>query len=242
MQLPPAMGNNRLAYMGNAIRSGSIFVGGILIGALGFALFFRTAQGTGPDVAVDLSHHHAVMHDCVTDVIKAISPDQLNAGLYERIWRLCGNQIFNGLYLDDFLIRRQKFIQQELDERVNLWLVVAITASGVILAALQLFMSFKLASEGRLDFTKDSQLAVEAGKISLKSSITGVLILALSLAFFMIYVVYIYSIHEVPLDRPADLRTPAETEDVQPPPLAGPPGSAEATRPPSLPKATKNKK
>jgi hypothetical protein len=109
MQLPPAMGNNRLAYMGNAIRSGSIFLGGILIGALGFVLFFRTAQGTGADVAVDLSHHHAVMHDCVSDVIKAISPGQLNAGLYERVWRLCGNQIFNGLYLDDFLIRRQKF-------------------------------------------------------------------------------------------------------------------------------------
>jgi hypothetical protein len=225
--------------MGNAIRSGSIFLGGILIGALGFVFFFRTAQGTGADVAVDLSHHHAVMHDCLSDVMKVISPSQVNAGLFERVWRLCGNQIFNGLYLDDFLIRRQKFIQQELDERVNLWLVVTITISGVILAALQLFMSFKLASDGRLDFAKDSQLVVEAGKISLKSSITGVLILALSLAFFMIYVVYIYSIHEVPLDRPSNLQTPTEIEDVQLPPPAGPPGSADAVHPPSPPKSMK---
>jgi hypothetical protein len=228
--------------MRNAIRSGSIFLGGILIGALGFVLFFRTAQGTGADVAVDLSHHHAVMHDCVSNVMKTILPSQVNAGLYERVWRLCGNQIFNGLYLDDFLIRRQKFIQQELDERVNLWLVVTITVSGIILAALQLFMSFKLASDGRLDFAKDSQLAVEAGKISLKSSITGVLILALSLAFFMIYVVYIYSIREVPLDRPSNLQTPTESEEVLPPPPAGSPGSVEAARPPLLPKATTNKK
>ena len=228
--------------MRNAIRSGSIFLGGILIGALGFVFFFRTVQSTDSDVAVDLSRHHAVMHDCITDVMKEISPSQVNAGVYERVWRLCGNQIYNGLYLDDFLIRRQKFIQQELDERVMLWLVVTITVSGIILAGLQLFMSFKLSAGGRLDFGKDSQLAVEAEKISLKSSITGVLILAFSLAFFITYLVHVYPTNEGPFNRPANLQTPVETEEVQPSPSAGPPGSGDVTRPPSLPKATTNKK
>ncbi len=114
-------------------------------------------------------------------------------GYYERIWRLCGNQIFNGLCLDDFVIRRDKFIRQEFDERVNLWLVVAITFSGVVLAALQLFMAYNLTVSGKDALPKDSELALESGKLSLKSSVTGLAILALSLAFFIVYVKYIRS-------------------------------------------------
>lgn len=188
--------------MREVFRTITIFVCGILAGALLFEYLFKGTTGGTPDVAVDLSRHHAAMHDCINEVMQRLSPTPVSAGFYERVWRLCGNQIFNGLYLDDFLIRRQKFIQQELDERVNLWLVVLITISGVALAGIQLFMSYKLAANSRLDFVKDSQVTIEAGKISLRSSITGVLILALSLAFFIIYVLYIYSIHEVPVDRP----------------------------------------
>jgi hypothetical protein len=227
--------------MRNASLAASIFATGVLIGALIVWLFFRgLSSDAGPDVAVDLSRHHAVMHDCLSDVMQKLSPAQVNAGLYERVWRLCGNQIFNGLYLDDFLIRRQKLIQQGLDERVNLWLVVAITLSGVILAGFQLFMSFKLAADSRLDFAKDSQVTIETGKISLRSSITGVLILALSLAFFIIYVIYIYSIHELPLDRPSNLQTPVEIEAAEPQPSGSPPLSDSGT-PTHPPKVAKTK-
>jgi hypothetical protein len=216
------------------------FVAGVLVGALLLWFFLRGTWGTSPEVPVDLSRHHAVMHDCVSDVMQKLFPVQVNAALYERVWRLCGNQIFNGLYLDDFLIRRQKFIQQELDERVNLWLVVAITLSGVILAGLQLFMSFRLATDSRLEFAKDSQVTIETGKISLRSSITGVLILALSLAFFTIYVLYIYSIHEVPIDRPSNLQTPVEIEAAEHQPSGSPPLSDSGT--PTQPsKAAKTK-
>ena len=226
--------------MGNAVRATGIFLIGLFLGALG-TMVLRPAPSDGADVAVDMSHHHIAMHDCIEGVLKTLAPSDVNAGLYTRVWRLCGNQIFNGLYLDDFLIRRQKFIQQDLDERVTLWLVVAITASGVILAALQLFMSFRLASDGRLDFMKDSQLAVETGKISLKSSITGLLILALSLAFFMIYVVYIYQIHEIPLSRPSNLQTPTEIENIDPP-TAAPSTPSDTGSPPAKVKEMKTKK
>lgn len=221
---------------------GAIFVSGFVIGMLVFVFVNRSIQGTpSSDVAIDLSNHHATMHSCIGDVAKSVASDKMNPGIYERIWRLCGNQIFNGLYLDDYLIRRQKLIQQGLDERVNLWLVVTITISGVLLAALQLLLSYRLAMDNGHDFTKDSELAVEAGKISLKSSITGVLILALSLAFFMIYVVYIYSIRELPLERPTNLQTPAEPQEAEPPPQAGPPVSVGPPQPPSPSKGTKNK-
>jgi len=227
--------------MRTATQAITIFAAGVLAGALLVWLLLRGTSGASLDVPVDLSHHHAAMRDCVTEVTQKLSPSQINAGLYERVWRLCGNQIYNGLYLDDFLIRRQKLFQQELDERVNLWLVVAITVSGVILAGLQLFMSFKLAVDSRLDFAKDSQVTIESGKISLRSSITGVLILALSLAFFIIYVIYIYSIHELPLDRPANLQTPVETEESQPPLSASLPAPADSGKPVQPPKAGKTK-
>jgi hypothetical protein len=218
---------------------GAIFVSGLVVGMLVFVFVNRSIQGTlGSDVAVDLSGHRATMRSCIGDVV-SVAPDKMNPGIYERIWRLCGNQIFNGLYLDDYLIRRQKFMQQALDERVNLWLVVTITFSGVLLATLQLLLSYKLATDRGHDFAKDSELAIEAGKNSLKSSITGVLILALSLAFFMIYVVYIYSIRELPFDRPVNLQTPAEPQEAEPPPQAGPPVSVGPPQPPSPPKGAK---
>jgi hypothetical protein len=70
-------------------------------------------------------------------------------------------------------------------------------------------MSFKLALAGG-EFAKDSELALENSKLSLKSSITGAIILALSLAFFMIYVIYIYTIREVAVETPGNLQTPTE--------------------------------
>jgi ABC-type antimicrobial peptide transport system permease subunit len=169
---------------------------------------------------VDLSQHSNTMVSCINNVLKVVPNDKMTMGYYERIWRLCGNQIFNGLYLDDFVIRRDKFIRQEFDERVNLWLVVAITFSGVVLAALQLFMAYNLTVSGKDAFPKDSELVLESGKLSLKSSVTGLAILALSLAFFIIYVKYIYSMNEVAVGRPANLGTPAETEIEAEPPQA----------------------
>lgn len=147
---------------------------------------------------------------CIDRTIETIKPAKTTAGLYERLWRLCGNEIFDGLLLEDFLIRREKFLRQYLDERVTLWLVVSITISGILLAAVQLFMSFKLASRGIGEFAKDSEFALQNTKLSIKSSITGAVILALSLAFFMVYVVWIYDIHEVPIEKPNNLQTPSE--------------------------------
>jgi hypothetical protein len=134
----------------------------------------------------------------------------MNVGVYERIWRICGNQLFNSLYLTDFSIRKQKFLHQELDERVNLWLVVTITLSGVVLAGVQLFLSYRLATQGIGEFAKDSELAIQSRRISLRSSITGAIILCLSFAFFMVYVLWIYSIREVPVGRPENLQAPSE--------------------------------
>ena len=118
------------------------------------------------------------------------------------MWRLCGNQVFANMVLTDYSIRRSKFLNQEFDERVNLFLVVSITISGVILAGIQLVMSYKLASDGKYQFDKDQELLIEQNKLSFKTSVTGCIILLISLAFFFIYVKFIYKFDEVKVEIP----------------------------------------
>jgi hypothetical protein len=181
-------------------------------------------------VASDSGTHEKRMSACVDRTFDKLKPAKLNVGLFERVWRLCGNERFNALYLEDFLIRREKFLRQYLDERVTLWLVVSITISGIVLAAIQLFMSFRLALAGNGELAKDSEFALENTKLSIKSSITGAVILALSLAFFMVYVIWIYTIREVPVEKPGNLQTPSEWNNPLP---AAETGAPNPNNPPS---------
>ncbi len=88
-------------------------------------------------------------------------------------------------------------------------MVVAITVSGVFLAGLQLLGSYKLAASGTGKFGDLSDLSVEAGKGAIKgsmhSSVTGLIILVVSLAFFIVYVKWIYAIQEVSIEKPQSL-------------------------------------
>jgi hypothetical protein len=157
------------------------------------------------------------LDQCIAKTIEFVKPSAIDFDLYDRAWTLCGNEIYNRIALADFNIRREKFVRQELDERVNLWMVVCITISGVLLAAVQLFMSYRLALIGRAEFAKDTSLLAEQGKISLQSSVTGVIILVVSLAFFFVYVKWIYTIEEFQIQRPDNLKSQAQVPQAQVP-------------------------
>jgi hypothetical protein len=146
---------------------------------------------------------------CIDGTFKTIRVSAPDTATYTAVWRLCGEQIYDIDALNDFAIRKEKFTQQELDERVILFLVVAITLSGVCLAGLQLLVSYKLASRRRVNFTEDSTLSLEHDKVSLRSSVTGLMILVVSLGFFIIYVKWVYTIREVGIEPP-----PALSQDV----------------------------
>jgi hypothetical protein len=165
---------------------------------------------------------------CIAKTVEFIKPPKVGFDLYEKAWRLCGNQIYNSMYFTDFSIRRNKLIQQEFDERVNLWMVVCITISGVLLAGVQLFMSYRIAAAGHGEFAKDMSLVVQQGKISMQSSVTGVIVLAISLAFFMVYVKWIYSISEFQIMRPDNLN-PTQVQLLPGGSLTPPPDAAPAT-------------
>jgi hypothetical protein len=88
--------------------------------------------------------------------------------------------------------------------------VVTITLAGVLMAGFQVWASFKLASTGaKGNFGEDSTIAIERGKLYVRSSTTGLLILVVSFAFFVVYVRWIYPIQEVDLDRAKGTETTA---------------------------------
>jgi hypothetical protein len=111
---------------------------------------------------------------------------------------LCYDQARYGGLLRELDIRRTAFEDQAYHSFIILWLVVAITLSGVALAGAQLGMSFELALQGRKADDSESEISVERGKIVVRSSVTGLLILTISLVFFLVYAIYIFQIEELP--------------------------------------------
>ena len=140
--------------------------------------------------------------ECRTETTTALSPDKPTVALYRELAEHCYMVVRGEALLIDFNIRRLNLINQQVDGRVILWMVVAITISGVILAAFQLLGAFRLASAGRGEFAQSQELTLEQSRISLKSSVTGLMIFVISFAFFMVYVVWVYTSKELRQELP----------------------------------------
>lgn len=83
---------------------------------------------------------------------------------------------------------------QLFQNHLMLYMVVFITLSGVILAGVQLWTSYKLAELGKVATDDGSDFTFKPGDIAVKSSVVGVAILAISLAFFGIFVTEVYKL------------------------------------------------
>ena len=207
-------------------------VSGIFVAALGLVLlsicfYLLIYRGAPSETKLDTAREP--FHDCIVET-QSLSKLQINSiSDYVSLYNLCNDQIFRTFQYNDFAVRREKFVRQELDERVNLWLVVIITISGVVLSAIQLIMSYKIAVSGKEHWSTDAAFAVKQGEISFKSSVTGLAILALSLAFFVVYVGWIYPNKEVgaalgiPVPIPNDQQLPPGGLGTGPSPASAPP-------------------
>jgi hypothetical protein len=173
------------------------------------------------------------IHECIVDT-QSLSKVQIkNLNDYIGLYNLCNDQIFRNYEYNDFAVRREKFVRQELDERVNLWLVVIITLSGVILSGVQLLMSYKIALSGKEYWNSDATFAIKQGEISFKSSVTGLAILAMSLAFFVVYVGWIYPNKEV--GAALGVPVPLPNGEQLPPGGLGPPAASDADKSETIP-------
>jgi sterol desaturase/sphingolipid hydroxylase (fatty acid hydroxylase superfamily) len=93
---------------------------------------------------------------------------------------------------------QQIYANQLHQNSVIMWMVVAITLSGVILAGIQLWATYRLAQAGKGTIADGGEVMIEQNRLVVRSSVVGVVILALSFAFFAVYVLFVYRITDMP--------------------------------------------
>jgi hypothetical protein len=130
----------------------------------------------------------------VLGLLPQTTRDAATVSLLEKISSYCYDDLLRNNSLGESTIRRGLYIHQRAENNIILFMVVLITLSGVALAGVQLLTSYNLAATGHAQGDGATDLALEQGKLSIKSSVTGLIVLAISLAFFCIYVFYVYSI------------------------------------------------
>lgn len=100
-------------------------------------------------------------------------------------------EFYYGTYLQQLAEQQLALFRwQNHANEVLLWFVCAITLSGIVLAAAQLYWSFKL---GKMP-TESSQTEISATSMKIQSPFVGLVILFLSFAFFMLFVHEVYTI------------------------------------------------
>lgn len=160
--------------------------------------------------------------------------DTATVDLLEHISSFCYDDQRRIDQVSESSIRRGLYIHQRYENNVILFMVVLITLSGVALAGVQLLTSYNLAATGHLSGDGATDLSLEQGKLSIKSSVTGLVVLALSLAFFGIYIVKVYAItpsveaNDAPASQAAPTPTPAP--EAKPTPAPKPAANPAAAR------------
>lgn len=109
-------------------------------------------------------------------------------------------QALEKAYIDHLLWRfnypRKVFGQQILANWIITFVVLALVVSGLVFSFLQLRYAIAL---GDLSSLKSSVEIETAGKISIGSSVVGAITLVISLAFFALYLKYVFQIrHPLP--------------------------------------------
>jgi len=139
--------------------------------------------------------HHGVNETSIADCIEKfrsgidVKGMQALSGLNDFCYYYVGYQ----LKADQEIIKRDNFLFQRNENVVLMYMVVLITFAGVLLAGVQLLASYKLASLGKGELVGGGEIQYSATGASFKSSVVGLVILALSFAFFLVFVFYIYT-------------------------------------------------
>ena len=137
------------------------------------------------------------MAQCRKEILGQLALEKPDLKILAGVHGLCYARVNEEDTLAEFGIRRNAFLNQQDETGVLMWMVVLITISGVVLAGLQLVAGFRLASLGKAAFEQGGQFVLETKKVSLNSSVTGVLVLAISLCFFYVFAKEIYLIRVI---------------------------------------------
>lgn len=171
----------------------AIVLGLIIIVMLTFFAASNFLQPSRPRSEVNF---YATIEDCTRGAVELLKPEKINSEILNYTLNYCYTRNFFQASLNEAHVRIGIYERQSSQNQVMLWMVVAITVSGAGLSALQLIASYKLAVIGRETMATLGELTLERDKLAVKSSMTGLLILSVSLAFFIVYVLFVYTIRE----------------------------------------------
>lgn len=129
--------------------------------------------------------------DCIEKFGSNAGPKQVQE--LTGLNNFCYYYVAYQLSADQGVIRRDDYLFQRNENVVLMYMVVLITFAGVVLAGVQLLASYKLALLGKGELAGGGEIIYSAaGGASFKSSVVGLVILALSFAFFLVFVVDVY--------------------------------------------------
>ncbi len=178
----------------------------LAVGGLLYGIFHFSENRSDDPFAVDLYER---TESCRKDLQNDLSVTDRSLLTFEAIADICYDQVRGEAVLQDFQMRRTSLSGQTIDGKIILWMVIVITLSGVALAAFQLYVAYQLAAGTGGALTSEQHVFdLEKGKISMKSSVTGLMILAVSLAFFIVYVAWVYTAKELRQERPDEASRP----------------------------------
>jgi hypothetical protein len=178
----------------------SPLVYGGMVGLGVILLFYLYLMFSVAHVEADNSNfQERALSDCIEKYRPLASVVPVDVPNLYHLNGFCFDSLGSQLKLDQEQIRRNTFMFQSTENVVLLYMVVIITFSGVLLAGVQLVASYKLAVIGRGELAGGGELAYSpsSGAVSFKSSVVGLTILALSFAFFLIFVKEIYPLKEL---------------------------------------------
>jgi hypothetical protein len=116
----------------------------ILLGVI--YIFFINRQATENR---KLSESTAFMSDCIDKYATKFQRQPSDSSEFQSAFNLCYTIASSSLIVEEQQNRDSNLVLQKSENVVLMWMVVAITISGVILAGLQLYASFELAKKGQ---------------------------------------------------------------------------------------------
>jgi hypothetical protein len=94
--------------------------------------------------------------------------------------------------------RLRLFEWQTLSSKIIFVVVLALVASGIYFAAIQFHVGLRAGEQLKRDGQPEpTELVLSIKELKVRSPVLGVIVLAISLAFFYLYLVYVYPIEDV---------------------------------------------
>lgn len=161
--------------------------------AIFFFLFGLIVGFRGGEVPIASSPEVPSLTRCMSKTLAVLDLKQApTPEVLRQLVEHCYSVVRSYELLKDFELRKLNFVQQYRANGILLWMVVIITISGVAIAAIQILASYRLAAPDRKIIAGRDELYLKRDQIVLKSSVTGLFILLLSFAFFLVFVLYVY--------------------------------------------------